>query len=62
MEYMTTAAEFAGMTAREIRDWIRELRAEYRSEKSRRHMASEANLALGRKQHAAAVEALRMLS
>lgn len=47
------------MTAREVRDWIREAREEYASEKSRRHMASPAREALLVEQHHAAMQNLR---
>ena len=59
MEKMTRPEDFDHMTPAEVRDWIREARAEYRSEKSRRHMSNPANLDLGIRQHHAAMQNLR---
>jgi hypothetical protein len=61
MENMTKPSDFEGMTPAEVREWIREAHAEYRSEKSRRHMANPANLELGVRQHHAAMQYLRSL-
>lgn len=59
MDQMTQASDFDGMTPREVRDWIREARAEVRSERSRQHMSDPATMDLLTRQHHAAMQNLR---
>jgi hypothetical protein len=61
MDKMTSPEDFADMTPREVRDFIREAREQFRSEKSRRHMARQQNFDLLIRQHHAAMQALRAM-
>jgi len=56
---MTSPEDFINFTTRELRDWIRECREQWRSENSRGYMMNEGNLDLLDLQHTAAMTALR---